>query len=325
MKYILILLSPLLFLNIASAQVLSGGNMESWHTISVGFPATQVDAPDHWFGADSLIFTVAPFIGVTSGLQEQMSKSSDAHSGSFAAEVTTKNQGSTLGTIPGIMANARPGVDILNFDPNDPMSSITYTGGTSISSRIGYVSAWLKYSPQNADKAQMVVLAVLAGQGAGGADSIVGNADTVISGQVSSYTKFEVTLNYIDPNVVPDKLLILFLSSTNANANVPAPNSTLLVDDVEAGIHPNGIKVSLLDNEIVRVYPNPSKGEVNINTSIKGDLSWDLYTASGQLVSHNDFKGQTTINVQEIPAGIYFYTINGNKGNLVRKGKLLIQ
>ncbi|MEZ5017314.1 MAG: T9SS type A sorting domain-containing protein [Flavipsychrobacter sp.] len=325
MKKVLLSITILISMLSATAQTFSGAGMESWRSLSVGFPSTQVTLPDHWFGTDSLIYTVAPFLTIpTSSLTKQMVKSSSAHSGSFAAEVTSKNQGTTLGVIPGILTNARPGIDIAKFDPNNPISSINYVGGTSISSRIGYVSAWLKYAPQGGDKAQIIITAVLAGQGLGGADSIVGSADTIIASQVSAYTKYEVKINYIDPNVVPDKLLVLFLSSTSVTATVPVDGSKLTVDDVEAGIHSSGIHFPLLNNEVVSCYPNPATEVVNINTTINQPLIWELYNMSGQKVKQVNFTKNTTVNVKELPSGMYFYSITSNDGALVYTGKLSV-
>lgn len=324
MKRILLSITVLSCVVSATAQTFLGAGMESWRTLSVGFPSTQVDLPNNWFGTDSLIYTVAPFLTIpTSSLNKQMVKSTSAHSGSFAAEVTSKNQGTTLGVIPGILANARPGIDILSFDPNNPLASISYVGGTSIGSRIGYVSAWLKYAPQGGDKAQILVRAVLSGQGAGGTDSIVGSADTIIYSAIATYTKVEVELQYIDPNVVPDKLLVVFLSSTNVTATAPVNGSKLTVDDAEAGIHPAGVRIPLFNSEGVNCYPNPAKNIIHINSSYNQHVTWKLYQMNGQLLKEVVFTNKATVNIAELPKGVYVYSVE-KEGTVVKNGKLLI-
>ena len=321
MKKTLLLLVALSTINMLYAQNLQKG-MEAWHNISAGLPPTQVEAPDDWFGIDSLMFTVGPIIGGTN-LKAHLKKDNDAHSGSFAAKVMTVNQGTSLGIIPGILANAKINIDIFNFDPNNPAASLSYVGGTAVNKRYNYISSWVKYFPKGIDKAQIVVTMVLAGKGAGGKDSIVGQGDSIISMQLSSYTNIDVPITYNDPNVVPDKMLLIFLSSTSITASSPTDSSTLYVDDVELRVHPTSIN-SVLNDGDVSLYPNPVSDKIYLNTSLSSNLRWMAYTIDGKLISEKQFLRSTVVDIASVPAGAYFYTISNEDGRLLYNSKFTV-
>ncbi len=323
MKKIILSLLACSTLVSANAQNILGQGMESWHNISAGIPPKQVEAPDHWFGADSIVFSVAPFAGISSP-KAQLTKDTDAHSGTLAAKLVTKDQGGQLNEVPGVLANAKINIDLNNLDPNNPLASLSYDGGTAISQRFDHIGAWIKYQPSGADKAQIIARTVLTGQGAGGEDSVVAEGDTIIYSALANYTYVEFPLMYDDPNVVPDKLLIIFLSSTNETATSPVDGSTLLVDDVEALQKNTNVRTTLLDNESFNVYPNPAKNTLNISTSVTETIVWQAYNAAGRKVATQRFTKEAKVDISSLSSGMYYYNVTDLDGKQIFGGNFSV-
>lgn len=80
-----------------------------------------------------------------------------------------------------------------------------------------------------------------------------------------------------------------------------------------------------LDSASVRIFPNPSTGEVNIQLS-EGHQSghFRLYGTNGRLIHQQQLQGyHSTINLNDLPAGIWLYQVQLDQ-QLVT-GKLVIQ
>ncbi len=78
----------------------------------------------------------------------------------------------------------------------------------------------------------------------------------------------------------------------------------------------------------VRVYPNPSKGEFTIQSSVvSGQLSVGVYNMLGEKVfSEFNIQNPTfNIDLSSRPSGIYLYRITSQDGSLIGQGKLTIQ
>lgn len=71
-------------------------------------------------------------------------------------------------------------------------------------------------------------------------------------------------------------------------------------------------------NDIVSIYPNPVTSKINID--LEGNatqtLRADIYNMNGQVVKSNLLKqAKSTIQVNDLPAGMYFIRINGDEVN----------
>jgi uncharacterized repeat protein (TIGR03803 family) len=80
----------------------------------------------------------------------------------------------------------------------------------------------------------------------------------------------------------------------------------------------------------LNVYPNPNNGVFSIQSSANlGRSSIEIYNILGQLVYSNILnlsKGSDVeINLNDKPAGIYFYRVISEDGNLLGEGKLVIE
>lgn len=69
---------------------------------------------------------------------------------------------------------------------------------------------------------------------------------------------------------------------------------------------------------VVEVYPNPAVNELNVNTSrlAGSDYVVELYNSTGQLVSTQaaDVDGVTTIQTENLPAGMYMMNVRNAEG-----------
>lgn len=80
-------------------------------------------------------------------------------------------------------------------------------------------------------------------------------------------------------------------------------------------------------NEILSLYPNPSKGEFEIQLTESGEFNISVYNLLGKEIlsakasSHGMLKH--TINLQDSPGGVYIVTVQGNKDIYVKKIRLL--
>ncbi len=311
MKKIFTLLSLLAATGAANAQYVQNTGMESWKSYSAGLPPTSLERPDNWYGTDSLIHAFKILLGPGT-YSKQIFKSTDSHSGSFAAKLVTAEQG-PFGATSAIMTNTS-----INIDLSD--SSFTMEGGTPVNARIDHVSAWVKYIPQGLDSGAISIQAVLAGAGVDG-DSIVGYGGAMF-GAKSSYTQIDMPIDYFNPTVVPDRLQIVFLSS---GADSTTTGTELYVDDVIATVFPTGVTIPLMGGNAFNCYPNPASGSINISTQNAGIYTWQAYTLSGQLVAGKNFEGKTTADISKLSAGMYFYTITDNAGTIVKRDKFSVQ
>jgi len=76
------------------------------------------------------------------------------------------------------------------------------------------------------------------------------------------------------------------------------------------------------------VYPNPNNGQFNIESSIDGASSVEIYNILGEKVYTKNLsttKGVNTINVNNQPNGVYLYRIISDNGNLLGEGRISIQ
>lgn len=293
--------------------VLPIGDMEVWHNYSSGFPPTALEAPQGWKGLDSVIAQYAILLQTTA--KKQLFKTTDAHGGTNAARLLSRTYGAPLNTLPGVMSNANISIDINNM-------TYKLSGGTPVTQRFTDARAWIKYHPKNTtDSGILAVQAVLAGQGAGGADSVVGVGAFVVGGTINTYTQITAHMTYVNPTVVPDHIQVGLISAANNNG---ADSTELLVDDVSI-IAANGISQVLFHADVVHCYPNPTSNFIHLSTDETEALTWEAVATTGQLIASKEFTKAATVPLQGIPAGIYFYRVLNKNREMIQTGKFTVQ
>ena len=297
----------------ATAQNING-TFETWRTYNAGiFPPVPCEAPQGWVGTDSLAITFGQLTDFTGTYSKQLYKTTDKHSGTYAAKLVTVDQ-DTLGIFPCIMTNTNININFSTLD-------VTFTGGAVVTQRIASMTAWLKHVPQAVDdSADIYIMAVLAGQGMNGTDSVVGEGEIYL-GATPNYTQQTIPIYYVNSTVVPDRIQIFFVSSDGTN---PTVNTALYVDDATLNTA-NGVSLPVFTEEIVKCYPNPSTGTLYLNSSNAETLTWEAYASNGQLVATREFTNTATVQLNNMPAGQYFYRVSNKSKELVQTGKFSLK
>lgn len=303
----------------AQAQIANAG-LETWHEyVVMAIPPATLEAPNSWNGADSLITGLSVLFGFEA--QKQLYKTTDAHSGTHAARLVTKEQGSLLGMFPGILLNAKPSFNIMD-------SAFAFGPATAISGWVDTVYAWAKYEsgPGGDDNGQMTALLYKAEAGEGGADSLVGTGvSDILPG--STYTQQHLKVFYTSP-LQPDKLVLIFSSSPFDPGSLiggsAVEGSTLYVDDVSMVMTTLGVPQAQAGLQL-EVYPNPTSDALNIRTTQQNTpLKVSLFSAAGKLMAEQTFEQQTTIRTADFANGLYFYQVADHQNRVLQNGKVTI-
>ena len=99
-----------------------------------------------------------------------------------------------------------------------------------------------------------------------------------------------------------------------ANINSELGDSDIQYEYIDIDCFSN---VQLIENTNTIVYPNPNKGEFNINTTENTKLT--LYNLNGEIIFQEDLKtGGNLINTS-VKKGIYFADFNNKKGTYHKK------
>lgn len=312
MKRLVLSVITLSVFGMANAQISNSG-MEQWRQVNVS--SKNFEVPVDWYAADSLINTF-PSAFVPSP-EKHIFQTSDAHTGSLAAMVMSRNVGGSAGVLPGVLSNAQVGFDLSKFllDPNNPGAAIVFSGGTPVTQRIGGIKAVAKYTTRATDTGALVVQAILK---IGSKDSLVGEGYSVITAG-NNYQTIYAPISYNNSTVVPTHIIVAFASSARSTRE---DSSTIYVDDVDF------VTVGINDAETAegafKVYPNPAANIVRIATGEPGLFTWTVYNLHGQQLRTASFSQTASIDVSGIPSGLYTYTISDEKGRLIERGKFNI-
>ena len=319
MKSFFLLLTSSVFLTASYAQV-ANNSVETWRNYSAGFPATTLEAPVNWFGADSLIYTYAPLFSGTP--QQVLYKDNNAHTGSFGVKLISKDLNGIVA--PGLLANAHPELDFNNLDPNNPLEALSYDGGTLVNQRYNSLVAWVSYSPASNDVGVASVQAIKTGAGAGGADSVIGMGVSFLSA-MPSYTEIMVPITYNDATTVPDKMIITFMSSdlSGENGTTPQDGSSLFVDDISLSMATD-VRDVYTQSEIGKIYPNPADHVLNITAGVSNGLWVNVFNSSGALLHQAAFKNSFVLPLNNFSSGMYFYEIKDVKDKKVQRGSFSV-
>lgn len=192
----------------AMAQQISNASFENWTK------STLFEYPEHYISTN---LQLAAFGGAAN-----VTKSNDAHSGSYALKLNTIAAGGQ--NIPGgIFSGNSAG----NFEV---FQGIPYTG------RPDSVGGWAKWDIKPGDTAFMMILFKKMG-------FPIGMCSYNFTGSMANYSYFSEKATFFAPLVTPDSVVIILLSS-NMDGN-PIEGSMLIADDFKfignsAPAFPNG-------------------------------------------------------------------------------------
>ncbi len=276
------------------------GGFESWTT------EFTYESPDGWQTGNFLSLLTPP-----NPLSAFKVIGSDTHSGFYAIKIKT------------IYVNNNPWPVILDdttgaaFTGKFILSPFSYIYGFPYTGRPEKLEFWAKYFPVGNDTAEAAV--ILQKWNGIGHDTIAGGRINISS--VGIYTHFQLNLSYLS-NAIPDTAAIIFMSSKNHNCS--RVNSTLFIDDV-AYTGWVGVEERKKYADKVKVFPNPAKGDLNIQTQIEEAEKINILNSSGSLLAVCKIKNNNaSVNTSLFAAGVYFYEILDKKKQTLTKGSFSV-
>ena len=292
-----------LLLTSAHAQTVANLNLETWATRTTAVPA-GVEAPANWQTLDDILSNVAGFPLPASSAT--VTKSTDAHGGSFAARIETKTFALLGADVPGGMAL---GTRVIDFG--------SLYSGVPYASRPTQLQFYYKLSGGGAATDNAGVSVSLSRTTNGVSTDIVLVHQTLAP--AATYTLANVPLPYTS-NATPDSLHIEFYSGS---VQSPTAGTVLLVDDISF-VTPTATRAGLLDAP-VSVAPNPSAdGRFTLHSPEPGLLAapFTVTDVTGRVVLQSAKASPATsraIDLGTQAAGLYTLQLQTDRGLVVRK------
>lgn len=294
---LMLLLGPFSGILIGQNQI-PDGDFESWTPQGIGL---YEEPSSGWWS------TLNPLRAL--GGPVSVEKSTDAHSGTYSALLTTGQFGSLL--VPGLLISAQ--FDILNapnyFDQGRPYTDRpqTFTG-------------WYKYTPANGDTAA-IGMQVTRWNTATNKRDTVGEAGILIVNTVTNWTQFSIPVFYYNSDT-PDTLLVVASSSANGSVGGGQVGSVLAIDDFDlsgtATAAPNPLQALQL-----AFVQTATEWQLDAGNE-RGKL--EVVDLSGKVLKTAVVHpGQNNISHSELPNGIFLLRFVADKGGVWFKKAHLIR
>ncbi len=239
--------------SVADAQSLSNAGFECWQS-PVMPQGSIIEQPTGWGTSDWALPNMNLYGGPFTPVNQVTKSCVVKHSGTAAVKIQTKDAGTLLGVVPGVLSTATVGLDegaleiATNFG-HSPISIRESTfpfisadaSGLPVNRRVEAVKAYVRLDPGNTDPSVIHVKATQSYDFMGMVTSVtVGEGIMVLQPGLATFTEVTIPLVYTDNNVIPEKLSINFISSYIAPGtsvflgSLPIhAGNTLYVDDVQ--------------------------------------------------------------------------------------------
>lgn len=272
---------------------LDHGGFESWVT------QNSVVEPQGWYTLNPLTMF---------GMPATTTQSSQAHGGSFAALLETKE--GTFNDLPGLLTSA----NILTSSGNPDLN----LARVPFAMRPKNFEFYYMYFPATGDSCSGVIVLTRWNAAQQRTDT-VGVAAFVEGDTTDVYTKMTVEFEYNNP-LMPDSAMLIISSS--ADGFNPTVGSKLYIDDFSIGFETGlGESSSTLKN--VSAYPNPSNGSVMIQTE-ESRFSYRVSDIHGkQLLTGNAETAHHALDITGFTPGIYLLRVESVNG--VALQRLIVQ
>jgi hypothetical protein len=309
MKKLLILIAIVLFIEPTGKAQNFG--FENW--VNVPF-STTVQDPQYWAS-----FNVIYALGL--GMNQTVFKETTApYAGSASVKVVTD-------VLPGSVQVPNP------FNPSENMDTVGLLGlgvtqfsspyvkyGSAYTGRPASLTFACKYTPNGNDSA--FILSYLTKWN-------VNHRDTIASGAyrtgaaTSNYAMQSLNLTYNSAfnSVLPDTQMV-FISSSIFRGNGAKVGSAFYIDDLNWSGW-NSVAETAANSTSISYFPNPSNNYIWIKSSTMAN-NVQMIDISGKLIgtyqlSNNEVK----ISTNELPEGIYFFTVLKDK-EILNRGKVQV-
>ncbi len=273
-----------------------------------------------------------------------VSQSTQAHSGSYAAQVKSQEASAQLYgipvypvQIPGIMqlgqfnTQALQDIDFENMDASSLDLSQYLYGGIAFNQIPEKVTAWVTYVSGDQAAPDTMRAGVLLTRWNNGQREVVAQGDFIGNGDYTSYTQIEIPVAVKEgmEGVTPDTMNIIFSNS----ASTVNESTLLTVDDVEVVVENGGDDPDTPDTTAIfelsslpvfSVRPNPTSEWLSITPAVNTDYAARLYDVNGKLVWEGlNLQGDTKVDVRDLTKGVYFLQVKQN--GLVRSDKVVVR
>ncbi len=252
-------------------QQIPNSGFESW--VSVG----NFENPEHWDTGNQTVLGVS-IITTT--------KTSNSHSGSWAAQMETINF--LTFTVPGLVTLGDFEVDIWS-------QQFSITGGVPFDEKPHRLNLYYTYNPAPGDKMSIGVW--LLANTANPTPDTVGIALYESDTPVNDFTLLSLEINYLSEDT-PELLNIVAVSS---NPDNPTAGSVLRIDDLEFDYATGSGDFSARQKIL---FPNPTTDFFSINANVAGGYA-EIYNQFGQQVKRVQSGDDQRINISGLPAGVY--------------------
>jgi hypothetical protein len=229
-------------------------------------------------------------LGASMGLTPNATKVTDSHSGSYAMRLETVS-------VPGGDALVGSAVCMGGLT-GKPVKVTGYYKATFMGNDIGGVGIFIR-----ADNGMAI---------AGGELDIEANA--------SSYTYFEMPIEYFVPGMEPDSFNLVLFASTDELT----PGSVIYFDDLTFdGVSAVG-KPSVRESK-VSTWPNPASDQLQVSAPVAwGELSLKVIGQNGMPVHLVRFSHQVIVDVSAWTSGKYFLELRDDRGKLLQSDQVMV-
>lgn len=84
------------------------------------------------------------------------------------------------------------------------------------------------------------------------------------------------------------------------------------------------VKESRFKRSVVKIYPNPSFGKINISTNNVNNLHFYIFDLEGTMVYQTTLNNKAKKNIQNLKKGTYLYNVF-EKDESVEEGKIIVK
>lgn len=232
--------------------------------------------------------------GIALGVPTTVTKSTSAHSGTYAAKLKTVGADfdgdNVVDTIPGIAFLGT--LDIISQTTNE---------GIPFSGMPDTLAAWTKYNSPSANDQFLIIATLTKWNAALGMREDIASATIFSGSNTSVYTRQTAEFTYFSTDT-PDTLSLMILSSAG---QVPAINAELFVDDISF-IYNNTSNLNESSISTWNVFPNPATDNITINATSEGEIL--LTDALGKTIETISVtpNNPTLVTVAHLSNGLYY-------------------
>lgn len=263
----------------ASAQTIPNAGFETWVDQMI------YEEPENWATFNAALMA-AP------DADAPVSKSTDAHTGIYAARVANQigdfNDDGDNDTLAGLLFTGH--INIITEE---------FSSGFPFTARPDSLTGWTKYVTTANDSYRIGVMLTKWNPVTHESEEV--GSVMFLGGASAAYTRFHAGITYLS-NATPDTALVMITASADED-NVMA-GSDLLVDDL-AFVTNSTAGLETLHNASFAVYPNPAHEKLEVRNNTATQLT--LFDVSGKQVASFDVSNQPnfTIPTAAFDNGVY--------------------